>query len=265
MKQNKDMVRNMDTERNMDSQETSQKTKVVENKIGRNDPCPCGSGKKYKKCCLNSANGKKAYIVEMDRTVRKIEKMIQQGYKFAREKNYFEACAKWLPAWEELKEIIDRRKVNDVEILNYIIPCEQPISEWCQDLEISLSNAGLKDKTYLAKCAGFTGEFTLLLPASDKMIIFNMRRSNAESYFELGDIEKGETAFQELIEHYPDWAWGYVAWGDQFWQSQPFKEAPDFERARSIYSEGLKACEKGAEIIRERMNVMAKKEQELKT
>jgi uncharacterized protein YchJ len=20
---------------------------------GRNDPCPCGSGKKYKKCCLN--------------------------------------------------------------------------------------------------------------------------------------------------------------------------------------------------------------------
>ncbi|OGW82018.1 MAG: hypothetical protein A3G33_04530 [Omnitrophica bacterium RIFCSPLOWO2_12_FULL_44_17] len=24
----------------------------VEHKAGRNDPCPCGSGKKYKKCCL---------------------------------------------------------------------------------------------------------------------------------------------------------------------------------------------------------------------
>lgn len=22
-------------------------------RVGRNDPCPCGSGKKYKKCCLN--------------------------------------------------------------------------------------------------------------------------------------------------------------------------------------------------------------------
>ena len=22
-------------------------------KVGRNDPCPCGSGAKYKKCCLN--------------------------------------------------------------------------------------------------------------------------------------------------------------------------------------------------------------------
>lgn len=30
------------------------KTRHVE-KIGRNDPCPCGSGKKYKKCCGASA------------------------------------------------------------------------------------------------------------------------------------------------------------------------------------------------------------------
>lgn len=24
---------------------------VMSNKVGRNDPCPCGSNKKYKKCC----------------------------------------------------------------------------------------------------------------------------------------------------------------------------------------------------------------------
>ncbi|MCG8482885.1 MAG: SEC-C domain-containing protein, partial [Clostridia bacterium] len=27
------------------------KTIVKEKKPGRNEPCPCGSGKKYKKCC----------------------------------------------------------------------------------------------------------------------------------------------------------------------------------------------------------------------
>lgn len=26
---------------------------VKDKKIGRNEPCPCGSGKKYKQCCLN--------------------------------------------------------------------------------------------------------------------------------------------------------------------------------------------------------------------
>lgn len=28
-----------------------QQTVTVEKKPGRNDPCPCGSGKKFKKCC----------------------------------------------------------------------------------------------------------------------------------------------------------------------------------------------------------------------
>lgn len=28
-------------------------TKKVMPKVGRNEPCPCGSGKKYKKCCIN--------------------------------------------------------------------------------------------------------------------------------------------------------------------------------------------------------------------
>lgn len=26
-------------------------------KVGRNDPCPCGSGKKFKQCCLNKTGG----------------------------------------------------------------------------------------------------------------------------------------------------------------------------------------------------------------
>jgi len=37
----------------------NEKSKPIVNheKTGRNDPCPCGSGKKYKKCCLNKKNG----------------------------------------------------------------------------------------------------------------------------------------------------------------------------------------------------------------
>ena len=31
------------------------KTVVKGQKVGRNDPCPCGSGKKYKKCCGRDA------------------------------------------------------------------------------------------------------------------------------------------------------------------------------------------------------------------
>nr|WP_283777790.1 SEC-C metal-binding domain-containing protein [Sansalvadorimonas sp. 2012CJ34-2] len=33
--------------------EPAQEPLIKGPKAGRNDPCPCGSGKKYKKCCLN--------------------------------------------------------------------------------------------------------------------------------------------------------------------------------------------------------------------
>lgn len=33
------------------AEKNQEKTVVQQQKVGRNDPCPCGSGKKYKKCC----------------------------------------------------------------------------------------------------------------------------------------------------------------------------------------------------------------------
>jgi len=29
------------------------KPRIVEKKVGRNEPCPCGSGRKHKNCCMN--------------------------------------------------------------------------------------------------------------------------------------------------------------------------------------------------------------------
>jgi preprotein translocase subunit SecA len=38
------------------SQQSEKKVEPIRNrskKVGRNDPCPCGSGKKYKSCCMS--------------------------------------------------------------------------------------------------------------------------------------------------------------------------------------------------------------------
>ncbi len=35
-------------------------------KPGRNDPCPCGSGKKFKKCCESVMIGKKFMASKLD-------------------------------------------------------------------------------------------------------------------------------------------------------------------------------------------------------
>lgn len=33
----------------------------MSHKTGRNDPCPCGSGKKFKVCCMKMPTGKKKF------------------------------------------------------------------------------------------------------------------------------------------------------------------------------------------------------------
>ncbi len=47
-------IRNISTNLNEDGS-TAVEQRVVGKKVGRNDPCPCGSGKKYKKCCGQEA------------------------------------------------------------------------------------------------------------------------------------------------------------------------------------------------------------------
>jgi hypothetical protein len=37
------------------------------NKIGRNDQCPCGSGKKYKKCCMSFSSSPKSQSTWVDK------------------------------------------------------------------------------------------------------------------------------------------------------------------------------------------------------
>jgi uncharacterized protein YchJ len=39
---------------------------------GRNDLCPCGSGKKYKRCCMETLREKKLAFIEKARSKNKL-------------------------------------------------------------------------------------------------------------------------------------------------------------------------------------------------
>jgi len=48
-------------------------------KVGRNDPCPCGSGKKYKKCCIHSYKTFQEYTPHIRGIDRKYESGKDKG------------------------------------------------------------------------------------------------------------------------------------------------------------------------------------------
>jgi preprotein translocase subunit SecA len=41
---------------NKDESAIKKPVRRTESKVGRNDPCPCGSGKKYKQCCISKVS-----------------------------------------------------------------------------------------------------------------------------------------------------------------------------------------------------------------
>jgi tetratricopeptide (TPR) repeat protein len=66
-------------------------------KLGRNDSCPCGSGKKYKKCCLNkSAPEGNIVYTDLDQLSNKVPALIKQG-KFDEAENVCKSLLEQFP------------------------------------------------------------------------------------------------------------------------------------------------------------------------
>lgn len=78
-------------------------------KIGRNDPCPCGSGKKYKRCCLASpakdglAGGFTAE--ERHSALAKLERFVESKLGPEDEEAYESFYARWQDRFDEIEQM----------------------------------------------------------------------------------------------------------------------------------------------------------------
>jgi len=61
-------------------------------KIGRNDPCPCGSGKKYKKCCLNKDTKTSTNFNSYENNESDPNQKIRDNYSFQKFAQLFEGA-----------------------------------------------------------------------------------------------------------------------------------------------------------------------------
>jgi hypothetical protein len=87
-------------------------------KIGRNDPCPCGSGKKYKKCCIsnfqNSDNNKAPN--QNHKTIQELE---QIEYRYGMLERGMKPDTFPVIKWRGTKIPSEvRESINEEEILN---------------------------------------------------------------------------------------------------------------------------------------------------
>ena len=78
---------------------------IVMDKIGRNDPCPCGSGKKYKRCCLNEDGARSGFAVDdRNSALAKLDRFVEKELGKEDEAAYDDFYEPWEDRIEELDE-----------------------------------------------------------------------------------------------------------------------------------------------------------------
>ena len=165
---------------------------------------------------------------------QRIDSKIESGYKFLEKHDSVRCCNDWLEAWSEIKELLAQTGAKDIYELDKTYTWGEFISNYVQDLEMELQNAGLKDKGYYLKRAVYCQEL-LQWCGTDEMIVSNTRRGMAEGYYNFGDTEMGERLFAEWLRDDPDWGWGYIGLSDCYWFGPGDKL---YEKAERVLLEG---------------------------
>ncbi|AKB64528.1 hypothetical protein MSMAS_1332 [Methanosarcina mazei S-6] len=127
-----------------------------------------------------------------------IDDLMQEGYEDIDKQNYGGGLEKWEKTWDMIISIVPPHIKSVTEADKFIPDLTQSIFNWCQDFEIELGSAGMKDKSFYAKRIKYCQDFRRRFPKSDKSILENMLRAEAESYTELGDMEAAKKLLQEI-------------------------------------------------------------------
>jgi len=169
----------------------------------------------------------------------RIDKDMQKGYGYDYEGETGKAIFYWHVVFENLKTYFEEYEFESLKEFDKIFNGNQYVRNWVNDYDEALRKVLLhSNKVYKEEIGRRRIDllnFLLSLNLSDEMTIHNHKRSLAETYYLMGQPEVGEKHFIQLIEEYPDNAWGYIGYSDQYWLE---KDNKDYEKALKILLDG---------------------------
>ena len=171
----------------------------------------------------------------------------------------FESYQDWFKAYELVKDktpeniktfsVFDsffRLDIKACFVVNMFYDLELDYNEGREDLNL------LKNRVEF--CRWVYHQFT----DENDLSIANFRNFEAESLWEIGEINQAGKLFQELISKFPDFAYGYIYYGDSHWQSDwSYLHGPDYAKAEAIYRQALKKeTMEDIDVVKERLDDM---------
>jgi len=211
------------------------------NPIGRNDPCPCGSGLKYKKCCLVTVENQPRANPPADSAgpilppeLRQIEDLLNSGYDLASEQRFSEACDMWAEAWQRISARL-RPEMQSCSAASEAYSGSHFLSDWIQDYTEALQNAALTDRRQARAGIAFCSEVLVRFPDEDALIRENLHGDLGVLHFKAGQPDEGEKVLLELIRDLPHRSIGYAFLSDMLGEDDhPWSSGKPLNRPRAI-------------------------------
>lgn len=166
------------------------------------------------------------------------DEKIMSGYDYLVDGETQKACDVWLEAWEDIKSIMAEAGINNFGELQKRYQWSEYISNYAQDLEAELHNAGIEDKEYFRKRIEYCQQMLTLCGTEDDLVVENTRRAIADSHFELGNEEECDCLYGMWLESDPNWGWGYIGWSDCYHFGKNKTEA-NLKKAETIIADAL--------------------------
>ncbi|HEY9788183.1 MAG TPA: SEC-C metal-binding domain-containing protein [Candidatus Obscuribacterales bacterium] len=143
-----------------------------------------------------------------------IDAGMQEGYSFLEKHDERSASKVWLATWKQVARFLDATGMNSVEAFDEKFPGMQSLSNWLQDIEACLWNAGMDDPQLMKERILFCEELLRRFPTRERLDWENTRRALAESYDHLGEGEKADALYEQWLKEDPAWGWGWIGWSD---------------------------------------------------
>ncbi len=211
-------------------------------KVGRNEPCPCGSGKKYKKCCIDTKNvpAQMAALPDVAQLTL-ADEWVDAGYYYIEEHWPHQALACWWNAWQEVKRILPESIYDPRrdECDHLFTSCDF-FSNWLQDYQDLIAENMMHDPICAQNGLLFCQEVAQRFPEMTQMAKNNLAELTAHLLLSLGDPVPALSLLDQMIEHQPHTAQGYVIMAELLsLDAQRFNLHSDFDRARQLLRQAL--------------------------
>jgi len=144
----------------------------------------------------------------------------------------------WIQVFHLMKKTIPKN-IKTFDSLDLYFELEKYYiysNDFFYDLEAELHSEGLDDLNRMVKRAEVAQWIYKQFSEEEELNLGNFRNYEAESLWEIGKIEEAKRCFEKLIQTFPNFAYGYIIYGDQYWMSNwSYQYGADYERAEKIY------------------------------